>query len=139
MSKSTAIYSLVYTICNAISCNILCKHLIHVIVQSSLYTQSAFTVVQLNSAFQAFIITVIVLCFVGYLLVLQRITIQTLNQSSQSPPDYINALFAGPLLEVLFLASLYFSQSIYNLDAHLTWKHAIVCGVYVVMVGFIVV
>ena len=108
-------------------------------MQSSLYTQSAFTVVQLNSAFQAFIITVIVLCFLGYLLVLQRFYIETFNQSPISPPAYINALFAGALLEMLFLASLYSSQSIYNLDAHLTWKHAIVCGVHVVMVGLIVV
>ena len=53
----------------------------------------------------------IVLCSLGYLLVLVRDTIQGTNkrielQNSTIPvPGYVNAIFAGVLLETVFLAS----------------------------------
>ena len=66
----------------------------------------------LDSAFQAFTITVIVLCFLGYLLVELRVVIQGNNKRIEMQnltttlPGYINALFAGVLLETPFVASI---------------------------------
>ena len=47
--------------------------------------------------------TMIVLCFVGYILVIWRSVPQSLNTSEV---NYFNANFAGALVEVLFLVSL---------------------------------
>ena len=66
-----------------------------------------------ESVFQAFIITLIVLCFFGYLLVQLRVIYKEIfmfgkNGALYFPPavpGYINALFAGVLLETLLLAS----------------------------------
>ena len=66
----------------------------------------------LDSVSQAFIITVMPLCSMGSLMVQMRTTILGLgidnpNRLFLLPTDsgYINALFAGPLLETMFLAS----------------------------------
>ena len=84
--------------------------LIHII---SMLDHFNITYLDLDSAFQAFIITVIWLCFIGYLLVDLRVAIVATNkrneiaQSSATPiPGYINATFAGVLLETLFLVSI---------------------------------
>ena len=67
--------------------------------------------IDLDNEFQAFVITIIVLCFLGYLLVQMRATIVGTNkrielQPSTTPvPGYVNAIFAGVLLETMFLVS----------------------------------
>ena len=65
----------------------------------------------LSSTFQSFVGTVIVLCFLGAVLVLERNIIQNINDAppilSLTVPDYDITLFSGALLEVLFLVSSY--------------------------------
>ena len=66
--------------------------------------------IDLDSVSQAFIITVIMLCSMGYLMGQMRTTILGINEPNRAfalPIDsgYINALFAGVLLETMFLAS----------------------------------
>ena len=67
--------------------------------------------IELDNEFQAFVITMIVLCFRGYLLVQMRVFTQGIaNYDDQilrfpADPGYINALLAGVFLETMFLVS----------------------------------
>ena len=78
--------------------------------------------IDLDNELQAFAITLLLLCFLGYVLVQMRVIMQGIlyHTYTQLPedadPGYIIGLFAGALLETMFLVSyiIIYVQSAYS-------------------------
>ena len=77
--------------------------------------------IDLDNELQAFAITLLLLCFLGYVLVQLRVFIQGITSNDNpylrfpADPGYIIALFAGALLETMFLVSyIIYVQSAYS-------------------------